>query len=138
MVKLKTLKDKIRYRIKRSKSSVFLLKDFDDLSNKNQVGRVLRELIKQKLLIKIGYGLYSRAKKSNLTDRIIPEKGLIEAGKEALTKLGIKMYPTTYETLYNNFQSTQVPTGRVIGVKSRITRKISEGGYSLKYERLGV
>ena len=86
--------------------------------------------------MKIGYGLYSVAKKSNLTDRLIPQKGLIEAGKEALTKLGVKTYPTTYETLYNNFLSTQVPTGRVIGVKSRITRKINEGGYSLKYERL--
>ena len=136
MVKLNTLKNKIRYRIKRSKSSVFLLKDFDDLSDRNQTGRALRELIKENLLMKIGYGLYSVAKKSNLTDRLIPQKGLIEAGKEALTKLGIKTYPTTYEILYNNFQSTQVPTGRVIGVKSRITRKINEGGYSLKYERL--
>lgn len=136
MVKLNTLKDKIRYRIKRSKSSVFLLKDFDDLSDRNQTGRALRELIKENLLMKIGYGLYSVAKKSNLTDRLIPQKGLIEAGKEALTKLGVKTYPTTYETLYNNFLSTQVPTGRVIGVKSRITRKINEGGYSLKYERL--
>lgn len=138
MVKLNTLKDKIRYRIKKSKSSVFLLKDFDDLSDRNQTGRALRELIKENLLMKIGYGLYSRAKKSFFDREIIPERGLIEAGKEALFKLGIKTYPTTYETLYNNFQSTQVPTGRVIGVKSRITRKISEGGYSLKYERLGV
>lgn len=138
MVKLNTLKDKIRYRIKRSKSSVFLLKDFDDLSDRNQTGRALRELIKENLLMKIGYGLYSKAKKGDLTDRVLPERGLIEAGKEALRKLGIKTYPTTYETMYNNFQSTQVPTGRVIGVKSRITRKINEGGYSLKYERLRV
>lgn len=138
MVKLNTLKDKIKYRIKRSKSSVFLLKDFDDISDRNQVGRILRELIKENLLMKIGYGLYSRAKIDSFDNEILPERGLIEAGKEALRKLGIKTYPTTYETMYNNFQSTQVPTGRVIGVKSRITRKISEGGYSLKYERLGV
>ena len=136
MVKLNNLKDKIRYGIKRSKSSVFLLKDFDDLSDRNQTGRALRELIKENLLMKIGYGLYSKTKIDTNDNEILPQKGLIEAGKEALTKLGVKTYPTTYETLYNNFQSTQVPTGRVIRVKSRITRKISEGGYSLKYERL--
>ncbi len=80
--------------------------------------------------MKIGYGLYSRCKKSEISGRVLPEKWFIRAGKEALKKLGIKTYPTTYETMYNNFQSTQVPTGRVIGV-------IAEGGYSLKYERLG-
>lgn len=137
MVKLVRLKDKIRYRVKRSKDSVFLLKDFDDITDRNQAGRILRELIKDGILMKIGYGLYSRCKKSEISGRTLPEKGLIRAGKEALKKLGIKTYPTTYETMYNNFQSTQVPTGRVIGVKSRITRKIAEGGYSLKYERLG-
>lgn len=136
MVKLVKLKDKIRYRIKKSKDTVFLLKDFDDITDRNQAGRILRELIKDGLLMKIGYGLYSKCKKSEISERTIPEKGLIEAGKEALKKLGIKTYPTTYETWYNNFLSTQVPTGRVLGVKSRITRKIAEGSYSLKYERL--
>ena len=135
MVKLITLKDKIRYRVKMSKDTVFLLKDFDDITDRNQTGRILRELIKDKLLMKIGYGLYSKAKTID-DSRPIPEKGLIGAGKEALKKLGVKIYPSTYETMYNNFQSTQVPTGRVIGVKSRITRKISEGGYSLRYDRL--
>lgn len=138
MVKLITLKDKIRYRIKRSKDTVFLLKDFDDITDRNQAGRILRELIKDKLLMKIGYGLYSKAKIDRIDNEILPERGLIGAGKEALKKLGIKIYPSTYETMYNNFQSTQVPTGRVIGVKSRITRKISEGGYSLRYDRLRV
>ena len=136
MIKLIRLEDKIRYRIKKSKDTVFLLKDFDDITSRNQAGQILKKLIKDGLLMKIGYGLYSKCEKSEIDGRIIPQKGLIEAGKEALAKLGVKTYPTTYETLYNNFQSTQVPTGRVMGVKSRITRKISEGGYSLKYEKL--
>jgi hypothetical protein len=138
MVKLLNLESKVRFRVKRSRNSVFLLRDFDDLSDRNQVGRVLRKLIKQELLVKLGYGMYSRAKRSTLSDKIIPEKGLIAGGKEILDKLKIKTYPTRYETMYNNFQSTQVPTGRVIAVDSRITRKISFGGISLKYERVGV
>jgi hypothetical protein len=136
MVKLLKLKDKINYRVKRSKNSIFLLKDFDDLSGRDQVGRVLRNMIKQGLMVKLGFGIYSRAKKSRLSGDILPEKGLMEGGKEALAKLNIKTYPSAYETMYNNFQSTQVPTGRVIGVKNRISRKLSYGGYNIWFEKL--
>jgi hypothetical protein len=138
MVKLLKLEDKVKYRVKRSKDSVFLLKDFDDISDRNQIGRILRGLINQRLLVKLGYGLYSRAKTSILDGEIMPEKGIIGSGKEALAKLNIKTYPTTYEIMYNNYQSTQVPTGRVIGVKDRISRKISFGGIDLGYEKLRV
>lgn len=41
----KTLKGKIKYRITRNKNFVFLIKDFWDLSGRNQVLRALRELI---------------------------------------------------------------------------------------------
>lgn len=139
MVRLLTLEDKIRYRIKKGKSSIFLLKDFVDITDRDQAGKILRKLIKDNLLVKLGYGVYSRAKISDLTGNVIPEKGLINGGKEFLEKkMGIKTYPTKYEKMYNNYQSTQIPTGRVIAVNSRITRKIFFDGVSLKYERVGA
>ena len=42
---LKTLKSKVKYRINRSKAAVFMPKDFFDLSERDQVGRALRELV---------------------------------------------------------------------------------------------
>ena len=127
---LKTLEDKIRYRIKRNSSSVFIPKDFFDLSDRDQVGRALRALIEEDLLIKIGQGLYARAKTSTITGKVRPEKPLPALAREALKKLGVKIVESDYSKDYNEGKSTQIPTGRVIKIKGRVSRKI---GYDGKY-----
>ena len=127
---LKTLESKIKYRIKRNKNSVFVLKDFFDLSDRDQVGRVLRSLIQEDVLMKVGQGLYARTKISSLTERVVPEKSLPELAREALQKLGIQVQDSSFEKDYDSGKTTQVPTGRVIAVKGRVSRKI---GYDGKY-----
>ena len=125
-----TLEGKITYRVKRSADSVFVREDFADLGSYHQVGRILRHLVQKELLIRIGYGLYARTRQSILSNDKVPEKSLQELAREALKKLGVKVIPTKFERLYNSGRSTQVPTGRVIGVQGRITRKI---GYKMNY-----
>lgn len=127
---LKTLKSKIGYRIKRSKDSVFVIADFLDLSDRDQITRALRKFIQEGKMIKLGYGLYAKAKQSSLTQKTIPEKPLPELAKQSLKKIGKKPAPSTLEKQYNNSKTTQVPTGRTIGVRGRVSRKI---GYDGKY-----
>ncbi|MGS2724133.1 DUF6088 family protein [Porticoccus sp. GXU_MW_L64] len=127
---MKTLESKIRYRVSRRKESVFTPKDFLDLSDRDQVGRVLRKLVAEESLIKLGYGLYARTRKSSVSGKTIPEKGLPDLAREALIKLGVTLKQSSGEREYNSGNTTQVPTGRVIGVKGRISRKI---GYNGKY-----
>ena len=131
-----TLEGKIRYRIKRGRDSVYIPSDFFDLSDRDQVGRVLRQLIKEGFLVKIGQGIYARAKKSSLTGKPVPEKDLRSLALEALKKLGIKTAPSSYEQAYNAGRSTQVPTGRVVGVKDRVSRRIGFNGRYIKYEHV--
>ena len=130
-----TLEGKITYRVKRSAASVFIRQDFADISGYDQVGRILRLLVQKGLLIKIGYGVYARTKLSILSGEIIPEKSLPELARGVLKKLGIKIMPTEYQRLYMNGISTQVPTGRVIGVQGRISRKIGYNGKYVSYEQ---
>jgi len=130
---LETLEDKVGYRIKRSKDSVFVPGDFSDLSGQDQIGRALRSFVKKQALIKLGYGLYAKARKSSLTGNLIPEKPLPELAAESLRKLKVEVAPSSLETLYNQGKTTQVPTGRVIAVKGRVSRKI---GYNGKYVTL--
>ena len=133
-----TLEGKMTYRIKRSEASVFLRRDFKDLGGYDQVGRVLRQLVQKELLINIGYGLYARADQSGFfKGEVRADKSLPELGREALKKLGFKIVQTTAERLYNERKSTQVPTGRKIGIQGqkRISRKIGYNGRRVYFER---
>lgn len=130
----KTLENRIFARIIRKKDSVFLRKDFLDLGGYDQVGRALKNLADDGKLVRIGYGLYSKAKVSLLTGDTIPTAPLPTLAKEALVRLGIKFLPSKAELDYNEGRSTQIPTGRLIAVKSRINRKISYKDATIKYE----
>ena len=131
-----TLEGKIAYRVKRSKSPVFIRDDFKDIGGYDQVGRVLRALVKKGLLISLGYGAYARSKKSSVSGAIVPEKPLPELAKELLKKLGVKVVPSSAERAYNSGKSTQVPTGRMIGVKGRIVRRIGYNGRYISFEKV--
>lgn len=132
---LNSLKSKVKYRISRSKGAVFTPRDFFDLSDRDQVGRALRQLVSDETLIKFGHGLYAKAKRSSLTGKLIPVKPLPELATEALSeKLKVKVVPAKNLERYNSGQITQVPTGRVIAVKGRVSRKMAYDGKSIKYQ----
>jgi hypothetical protein len=134
MRKKNTLESKILFRIIRKKESIFLRNDFLDLGGYDQVGRALKYLVDNDKLIRIGYGLFAKVKISTLTGETIPVSPLPSLAKEALVRLGITIIPTKAEKDYNEGRSTQIPTGRLIGVKNRINRKISFKGANIYYE----
>ena len=65
----------------------------------------------------------------------VPAQGLTTL-TEALGRVGIETVPTRLEQAYNA-ETTQVPTGRVVGVTRRVRRKIGYGSVSLSFERAG-
>ncbi len=134
MKTIKTLESRILARIVRKKVSILLRKDFLDLGGYDQVGRALKHLADNGKLVRIGYGLYSKARISSLTGETIPTASLPTLAKEALERLGVKIMPSQAELAYNEGRSTQIPTGRLITVKSRVNRKISFKDTTIKYE----
>ncbi len=131
----KTIEDRVFYRIMRRKSPIILRDDFIDLGGYDQVGRALRKLVQKGRIVKIGYGLYAKAKMSSLTGEILITMPLPLLAREAMKRLGVKILPTKAELEYQTGQSMQVPTGRLIGVNNRINRKIGYKGASIYYER---
>lgn len=136
-MKPESLEDRLEKRIARKRGDVFLRADFSDLGGYDQVGRALRSLVRKGRLMKAGYGLYARMRPSVLDGKPTPTKGIRELAAEALGRIGVETAPTRMERDYNAGRTTQVPTGRVIGVRGRVRRQISYRGFPLSYERVG-
>jgi hypothetical protein len=134
--KPQTLEERLAKRIARKRGDVFLREDFGDLGGYDQVGRALLGLVRKGQLLKLGYGIYTRAVKSPFTDKRVPPKGLATL-TEALERLGIETVPTRLQQAYSDGRTTQVPTGRVVAVRGRVRRKIGYGGFQLGFERAG-
>ncbi len=135
MKKNRTLKEKISLRILLKKDKVFLRDDFNDLGGYDQVGRVLKQLVDENKILKIGYGLYAKLKVSSITGTLTPMASLPDLAREALIKLGVKVSPSKSLLLYNAGKTTQVPTGRVVAVDRRVSRKITYKGAVIYYEQ---
>ena len=131
----KPLERRIAARIARRKATVFLRSDFEDLGGYDQVGRSLRRLTAKGVLVRVGYGIYARAILSPLSGKVVPAKPLPALAVEALSRLDIETAPSSFARAYNAGTTTQVPTGRVIAVKGRFSRKIGYGGKYAVFER---
>lgn len=134
-MKAENLKTRVVKRIERKRGDVFLRSDFKDLGGYDQVGRVLRDLVRKGRLLKIGQGLYTRASASPFDGAPAPVKGLRALAAEALNRLGIETTTTKLEEDYKAGRTAQVPAGRVIGVKRRVRRRIGYNGTYLRFER---
>jgi hypothetical protein len=129
MHKRKTLRARIEERIARKKGEdVFLPREFTDLGDYDQVRRALRSLVRDKRLVRLGYGVYARAIVSRLSGEalLFHPTGLRGAAREALDKLGVAWEPTEAEKAYNERRSTQIPVNPVLRVKGRFSRRLRD------------
>ena len=99
-----TLREKMEQRIARKKGEdVFLTREFKTLGGEDQVLRVLRKLVDDGRLVRLGYGVYGRAIVSSLsgTQMLYSRDGFAGVARQALDKLGVKWEPTEAERAYN-------------------------------------
>ncbi|MCW4463563.1 DUF6088 family protein [Sphingomonas sp. BT-65] len=132
-----TIADAIEKKIRRSKRNVFLRSDFASLGSYDAVGRALRRATRDGRLVQIGYGLYAKAERSPFTGKPAPIVGIKRLATEALGRLGKTVAPSSLDEAYNRGRSTQVPTGRVIAVKDRVSRRIGYDGNYVLLQRAG-
>jgi hypothetical protein len=125
-----TIQDRLETRIKRAKRSVFLRSDFADIADYDQVGRGLRNLVRRGLLLKIGYGLYVRARVNRITGALMPDNPAGNDGVliEAMERLGVDYQLDDLSRKSLSGESTQIPASvKIIPKNSRFTRKIAVG-----------
>lgn len=128
--------DRIKRSVANRNADVFVRADFMPFGSQAQVGRALNELQSDGVLVKLGVGVYAKAKPSVLSGKPIPIKPLEVLAPEALKKLGVQVGESRQTREYNSGNSTQIPTGVVFSVgKQRIQRKLGFNGKLVEYER---
>ena len=130
----KKLRDRIEMRIARKRGEdVFLTREFRDLGGEDQVLRALRILVREKRLVRLGYGVYGRAVVSRLSGEPIlhSRNGFQGAVRQALTKLGVDWEPSESERDYNEGRTTQIPLNTVVRIKGRFSRHLRDGRQEL-------
>jgi hypothetical protein len=138
MVNQPTILDRMIDRLASSKHDVFFRKDFTDLGSYSQIGRCLRQLCDDQKLIRIGLGIY--AKTTIYPDHPFAGEVLLcdylpYLARAALTRMGIEVAPSQADRDYASGQSTQVPTGKVLGIRGqKITRRIGHNGFYVDYD----
>jgi hypothetical protein len=96
----RTLRERIEGRIARKRGAVvFLPREFHDLGGEDQILRVLRGLVREKRLVRLGYGVYARTVVSRLSGEpvLYSRNGFLGAARQALTKLGVPWESTEAE-----------------------------------------
>lgn len=119
------LKEKVTTKIRRSRRNVFLRRDFVGFGGYDQVGRVLKSLVADGVVIKIGYGLYAKARPNRITGKpmLAAAGGFNEVSQEALKRLGVRWQPGEASTAYQA-GSTQIPINASVIISDRFNRKI--------------
>jgi len=102
----------------------------------SSLSAALHALIDQGVLVRLGSGIYAKAKPSVLSGKPIPVEPLEVLAPIALRKLGVKVQQARRYRDYNAGRATQVPVGAVVNVgRQRVTRKIGYNGKFVQYER---
>lgn len=130
------LEGRLKISIAKQTTDVFVRQDFARFGSEAQVSRALRKLIVSGLLVRLGVGVYARAKRSALSGQPIPTQPVEVLAEKALAKMGVKVYPSRQMKLYNSGGTTQLPAGVVINTgPRRICRKLGFGRSTVRYEK---
>lgn len=121
-----TIASKVKTRINRSKRYVFARADFTDIAGYDQVGRVLKKLVDAGDLLRIGYGLYTKARQNRITGKLMPASPAGADGVilEAIKKLGIDYKFDEFSQRSIDGDSFQIPASFQIITNNRFKRKI--------------
>ena len=121
-----TIVNKVKTRLNRSKRYVFARADFTDIAGYDQIGRVLKKLVDTGDLLRIGYGLYTKARVNRITGNLMPTSPAGADGVllEAIEKLGVSYKFDEFSQRSIEGDSLQIPASFQIITNNRFKRKI--------------
>ncbi len=130
-----SVKERMARSIALRKGEVVVRADFESMGSASQISRALKELIVAGKIIRLGYGVYAKARPSILSGKPVARVTLEELAQEALQKLGVTVELGRAQAAYASGKTTQVPVRTTFNTgQRRISRKITVGISTVRYE----
>lgn len=118
-----SINSQIEAKVKQSKSDqIFLPSDFKDLGTSTAIRKALSRLVEQRVLVRMGQGIYATAVHDKVFGEVLPS--MEEIATSLAKKEHVKIMPTGQYALNKIGLSTQVPMKMVFltnGTKKNIT-----------------
>lgn len=129
----------IKHRMARSiavrKGEVIMRGDFRSMGSESQISRALKALITEGRIVRLGYGVYAKARPSSLSGKPVPRACLAELAQEALIKMGVNPTLGSAQAAYAEGRTKHVPMYTCFNTGNRrISRKITVGRTVVRYE----
>lgn len=129
---------KIEERILRSismrKEKIILRSDVSRFGSASSVSNALSGLIKKGKIVRIGSGIYAKARINKYTNTPTPDGVFEDLAVESLNKLGFSVKLGEPVNIYNN-GCTQVPATISFNVNKATSRKIQFADQKVVYEK---
>ncbi len=114
---------------------VVLRRDLKDQASPSQLSRALKQLIGDGKLVRVGSGIYAKARPSPLSGQPVPRQTLEVLAAETFDRLGIAWKLGEAQRLYNDGLTTQVPWRTTFNTGHRlIRRRLQVGQRIVNYE----
>lgn len=130
-----------RTRIARSlgiskRKTLFLRSEFESFGTSTRVTRALQELIAEGRIIRVGRGVYVKARPSSVTGNPVPVEPLEVVAYKAMKALGVDVQWGSAQRAYVGGLTQDVPMNLSVDVgSSRVSRRIAFGGREVTLER---
>lgn len=124
-----TVYELVSRRVRLSRRYVFFRSDFKELGGRTQVGRSLLRMCTAGELLKIGHGVYAKARRNRINNNImIASPGGADAVFiEVLMRLNLSYEWTGMTADYMQGNTSQVPAFIEVKLKRRLYRKLTIG-----------
>lgn len=131
----KSIRERMARSIARRKGEVVMRAEFKSLGSPSQISRALKQLIKSGTIVRLGYGVYAKARPSVLSGKPFTRVSLEELAQEALKKLGVTAKLGRAAAAYARGDTMQLPARITLNTGGkRISRKIAIGASTVRYE----
>lgn len=117
------------------RGEIVLRSDFEQMASQSQISRLFSDFVKEGRLVRLGHGVFAKARISSLTGKPVPREPLEVLAEEAFRRLRIDAQPGQAQSDYATGKSTQVPVQATFNTgRRRISLVLKLGNRTVRYE----